>query len=67
MNEKGTLKSIGVKNYGSSKFEFYECADCGTLYPVSGENDLPQCNNVSIELCPRCREDSKPYQNGRGI
>ena len=66
MNKKGTLQNIDVKNYGRSKFEFYECADCRAIYPVSGENDLPQCNKVSIELCPWCREDSKPWCNGRG-
>ena len=64
---KGTLQSIGVKSLGRFKFEFYECVDCGDRYPVSGDNNLPQCNEVSIELCPWCRDDSKAYQNGRGI
>ena len=67
MMKKGMLQSIGVKSLGRFEFEFYECADCGTSYPVSGENDLPQCNNVSIEFCPWCREDSKPWYAARGI
>jgi hypothetical protein len=60
MNKKGTLKSIGVKKLGHSMFEYFECVDCGAIYPVSGDNDLPQCNGVSIKFCPWCREDSKP-------
>ena len=42
----------------------YKCCDCGTEYPFI--NERIRCNGHEITLCPWCREDSKPWTNGRG-
>ena len=42
------------------------CLDCHTQYHI-GLDLKPIANGASIELCPWCREDSKPWKNGRGL
>ena len=42
------------------------CLDCRTQFHVDIQLK-PVCNGAQIELCPWCREDSKPWKNGRGI
>lgn len=49
----------------SSIYRWYECVDCHTSFPMM--NNVIMCNGQEIYLCPWCREDSKPYQNGRGL
>ena len=45
------------------------CIDCNTEYYVCRNIDdttETTCNGHTITLCPWCREDSKPWKNGRG-
>ncbi len=66
INCTGTLKSVGIRRLGIySKIEFFQCKDCKTDFPRI--NDSIMCNGKPIIKCPWCREDSKPWQNGRGI
>lgn len=63
--QPGTLESIGQHKLGHVVYEYSRCLDCGTEYPHL--DGLPSCNGHTIGRCPWCREDSAPYQNGRGI
>ena len=54
----GALNEVFNKN-------FYECMDCGTVY-CEGAPGWAKCNGKTIGLCPWCRPDSKPWENGRG-
>ena len=57
----GKLKYLGKIRNGY----YVECVDCETRFPdIDGEI---KCNGCSIYKCPWCREDSKPWRNGRGL
>lgn len=40
------------------------CKDCKTEYIIHNNNIM--CNGHKITKCPWCREDSKPWRDGRG-
>ena len=63
---RGQLTSVGEKKLGLYfKGEFYKCSDCDTEYPVI-DNKIC-CNGNVIIVCPWCRDDTRRWQNGRGI
>lgn len=63
---KGELTYVGAHTIGKHKvYDIYKCNECGTEYPVLDGKIM--CNGDEIDLCPWCREDSKPWCNGRGI
>ena len=62
---KGELKHIGAKRYAYETADNYQCVDCKTDFPLI--DGVIRCNGAEIMLCPWCRDDSTPWQNGRGI
>jgi hypothetical protein len=44
----------------------YICKDCNTVFEVKFDG-FTRCNGEIIRFCPWCREDSKPWRNGRGV
>lgn len=60
--KKGTLELKHAHRH-TSKQEFV-CINCDTAYHTLG--DTAFCNGHIIDLCPWCREDSKPWWRGRG-
>lgn len=60
----GALESAGRAHLGLLEYGWYRCTNCKTSYPVI--DGAIRCNGHSIELCPWCRVDSKPWTKGRG-
>ncbi len=72
---------LTAREVGRHDHEHYGCVDCGTLFPVlidwdNGVGAVGQswnevraikCNGHAITVCPWCRPDSKPWENGRGM
>lgn len=81
LHKRGTLLSIGLHHYCGILTEFVRCVNCATEYPILERTNYetciqdgaiittrsPSCNRHDIDQCPFCREDSKPWTNGRGI
>lgn len=57
----GRLEPLGEKRLGGQRCHYWRCVDCGSDYPGA------RCNGQSIGICPWCRPDSRPWQNGRGL
>jgi hypothetical protein len=60
----GELIPVGHRMLGFASYDYYQCVDCGTEFPVVNGNI--RCNSHHISVCPWCRPDSKPWANGRG-
>jgi len=69
MEKKGLLTR--VYNIRGSRVTVHMCGDCKTEYHHALNIDTglfqAKCNGRFIDLCPWCREDSKPWAHGRGV
>ena len=45
--------------------EYSKCNTCNTSFRIDRNGDT-KSNGHTITLCPWCRDDSKPWKNGRG-
>lgn len=78
----GDLKSIyflptfsgmkpGALLWSKQYKDHVHCNNCGTafilVYNPKTKTDAPSCNGHFIEVCPWCREDSRPWHDGRGV
>lgn len=59
--KSGTLLPLGERPLGRETYFYWRCTDCHDDFPGR------QCNGHHIVLCPWCRQDSKPWTNGRGL
>ncbi|TYO96742.1 hypothetical protein EDC39_11230 [Geothermobacter ehrlichii] len=62
---KGALVPTVIR--GKEFPNYRTCPECGTDFPLDARRGIPRCNGVLINRCPWCREDSRPWRNGRGI
>lgn len=53
----GELKNIGTHRLGMTTYEYYQCVDCKTDYPVI--RGFPSCNGAHISKCPYCKPRPK--------
>lgn len=62
----GTLINLVPKRLGiDGPNQWHRCITCGTEFPeIGGEI---RCNGHTIDLCPFCRTDSRPWSRGRGL